>query len=224
MSKLYFVTGTDTGVGKTTVSVCLIKTLNQLGYSTLGIKPIASGAEYIQGHLRNQDAIALQQVSSIKMPYDKINPFVFQLPIAPHIAAKKTNTLLNCQTLSDHCREALNTCADCIILEGAGGWLVPLNERESMADWVRLINANVIVVVGIRLGCLNHAQLTVQAIQKLNLPICGWFANCLDNTASFIDEQIYSLKCLLNIPCLGVLDYNKTSNLDYIFPIFDPIS
>lgn len=214
MSQIYFITGTDTGIGKTYFTTGLLQALKKLGYSTLGIKPIASGAEYYQGKLRNQDALAIQQASSIKLPYENINPFCFEQPIAPHIAAQQTNTLLNCQQVSRGCEHALNTNADYIIIEGAGGWLTPLNHQQTMADWIQEYCVNIIVVVGIRVGCLNHAQLTVQTIQQSNQKISGWVGNSFKKNTSYTCEQINTLKHKLNISFLGEVKFNSGISLE----------
>src|SRR5262249_50518062 len=148
-----FITGTDTNVGKTYVSTGLLKAFNQLGYSTLGLKPIASGCDWIDGKLRNSDALALQQASSLKLDYEQINPFAFEPPIAPHIAGNKLGLRLDVKNLTDALQPTLELNADIQIIEGAGGWHVPLNDRESMADLVKHLNLPVILIVGIKLGC-----------------------------------------------------------------------
>lgn len=197
-----FITGTDTGVGKTYISTRLLKHYNEQGLKTIGLKPVASGCELLNGKLYNDDALALQQAASIKLDYDWVNPFAFEPPIAPHIAAMQENKSITIASLSEKLAPALNTPADVRIIEGAGGWLLPLNERETMADFVAQENFAVILVVGMRLGCLNHALLTAHAMQAANINCLGWIANCIDPNMPYLQENIATLKQRLAIPCI----------------------
>jgi dethiobiotin synthetase len=185
MSLNYFITGTDTNVGKTYVSACLLNAFSQAGYSTLGIKPISSGGN---------DAEILQRASTIKLPIELINPISFDLPIAPHLAANKIGHELTVDELINKTAPALNYPADVRIIEGAGGFLVPLNNAETMADFVVRCDLPVILVVGIRLGCLNHALLTYQAIKQSSAKFVGWIANCLDGDVDETDGMIETLR------------------------------
>ena len=186
MAIKYFITGTDTNVGKTFVSACLLNAFTAEGYSTLGIKPISSGG--------NDDAKILQQASSIKLPLHIINPITFTEPIAPHIAAKKMDVLLSVDELIKKTQPALDYPADVHIIEGAGGFLVPLNNKETMADFVKACDLSVILVVPIRLGCINHAILTMEAIKNKNIELAGWVANCMDPDVPEWEEIIATLK------------------------------
>lgn len=206
----FFITGTDTGVGKTYITQLLLQQFSNAGFSTLGIKPIASGCLYQNERLVNEDALILQNASSVKLDYEKINPFAFEPPIAPHIAAAQAQVKLSAQLLFESCQTALHQSADIHFIEGAGGWFVPLNAAESMADFVKLLGVPVILVVGIRLGCINHTLLTAHALQQNNIPLAGWVANCIDEAMQFGDENIAFLKKKLDAPCLGVVPYQHS--------------
>lgn len=210
MTKKYFVAGTDTSIGKTYVAVGLLQLFNQLGLSTLGIKPVASGSiiKSPQG-TGNNDALALKDSSSIKLPYELINPFLFQEPIAPNIAAQREGVSLSVNGLTVACQPALTTPADVIIIEGCGGWCVPLNSKETMADFAKALQIPVILVVGIRLGCINHALLTMQSILAQGAKLQGWIANCFDPTAMVLDENIQTLNSLMPIPLIGVISRHQ---------------
>lgn len=202
-----FVAGTDTEVGKTFVSVLLLEIFNQLGYSTLGIKPIASGCSLDKGRLRNDDALQLQLASSLQVDYDVINPFAFEPPIAPHIAAQQDGVTLSVDGIMDKLNSSLNMAADITVIEGAGGWLVPLNQTQTIADLVVALKIPVVLTVGIKLGCINHALLTVDAIKQSGAQLVGWFANCLVPDTLVPQENIATLSRAINAPCLGVLPY-----------------
>lgn len=202
-----FITGTDTDVGKTYVSVGLLNAFNRLGYSTLGIKPVASGCFQKQNKLHSHDALALQQASTIKLCYEQINPFAFKPPIAPNIAAHKEERALNVALLNQKTQYAREYAANICLIEGVGGWHVPLNEHETMADFVSSNQFKVILVTGIHLGCINHSILTLKAIQQDNIHAVGWIANCLENKIAYRYEIISTLQKWLPIPYLGCINY-----------------
>jgi len=203
----FFVVGTDTEVGKTYVSTMLLKMFNSMGLKTLGLKPVASASQKINGGLYNEDAFILQQASSLKCDYDLINPFAFEPPIAPHIAADFEQAPLSKKQIIAKIQDAFSLPADVFIVEGVGGWSVPLNNQELMSDVVKALNIPIILVVGVKLGCLNHALLTVEAIRNANIPVAGWIANCIDPDALVIEENIQTLKRMIDYPCLGELKY-----------------
>lgn len=203
-----FITGTDTNVGKTYVSTTLLHAFSSLGFKTLGLKPIASGHTG-DGRPYNEDALSLQQASSIKLPYEKINPFCFKEAIAPHIAAKKAGVRLDLETLNEKLIRTLTIPADLCIIEGAGGWLVPLNDKETIADFVIQHGFHAILIVSIQLGCINHALLTQQAMLSKKIPILGWIANYKTPFIDHSNEQIQTLKQWLSIPYLGTIDHNS---------------
>jgi dethiobiotin synthetase len=157
-----FVTGTDTGVGKTVVAAALIRALARQGLRVAGMKPVAAGASATPSGLRNADALALMQAANVRAPYDTVNPYCFAAPIAPHIAARDARSAVDIDLIRRRFAE-LASDADCVVVEGAGGWLTPVSEHASMADVAAALALPVVLVVGLRLGCLNHARLTAQA-------------------------------------------------------------
>ncbi len=214
-----FIAGTDTGVGKTICTVALIQKLNKNRYKTFGLKPIASGCYYDdQGNLVSDDALAIQNAISIKTEYTGINPIVYQEAIAPHIAAKKSGRPLSVDFVVEKIAHSIRQDVDFNIIEGVGGWSVPINNIESMSDVVRTLNIPTILVVGMRLGCINHAILTSQGILQKNVPLLGWLANCIDNSMLELTENINTLMEWIPAPCLGVVPYSekkdRTSDID----------
>ncbi len=208
MKKIIFVTGTDTGIGKTTVAVRLLQHYNHLGHSTVGVKPVASGCEKTSAGLRNEDALLLQAAASIKLPYEQVNPIAFAPPIAPHIAAQLAGEQLSVERLTEACQPALQHEADITIIEGAGGWLVPLNNNENISDFVSAHQFPAVLVVGMRLGCLNHAMLTVQAIKAAGVPLMGWVANHIDREMEVQKDNLATLKQLIDQPLLDTVLFN----------------
>lgn len=203
MKELFFITGTDTGVGKTYVACQLLHAAQQRGCATLGLKPLAAGAEKIDGEWRNDDALLLQQAATVKLPYTSINPFCFEWAAAPHLAAQKAGAALTAKTVAQKIIHALDASVfDYGIIEGAGGWRVPLNDTETLADVVKLLQIPVILVVGMKLGCLNHAVLTAEAIKADGLTLHGWVANDLGNPMPLLAENIATLEKLLHAPCI----------------------
>lgn len=208
MKQRFFITGTDTDAGKTFVSVLLLEALKQKGYSTLALKPIAAGCEMIDGQWQNDDAIKLRTAMTANLSYQQVNPIALQAAVAPHLAAEQEGRRLSVDRLAGLIRGALMTAADVTLIEGAGGWLVPLNERETLANLVKELNLPVVLVVGVRLGCLNHALLTVQAVAAAGLPLAGWVANCIDPQAALVKQNIATLKTMVPAPCLGVVPHS----------------
>lgn len=213
--KSFFITGTDTEVGKTYVTVALLNAIRKQGLRTLALKPIAAGCELQENEWVNDDALQLSHAMTEHLPYQQLNPVALKSAIAPHLAAQQEGRRLSAERLAGMIRGALMTPADVALIEGAGGWLVPLNERETLADLVRKLEIPVILVVGIRLGCLNHALLTVQSIAACGLPLAGWVANCIDPRAAMVEENIATLKSRIGAPCLGEIPWhNPESSLN----------
>lgn len=208
----FFITGTDTSCGKTHVSMVLLYALAKQGLSTAAMKPVASGCQITAHGLRNEDALLLQQTATVAVPYELINPYALRLPIAPHLAAKAEGVTIKLDHLMDNFA-TLARQAEALVVEGAGGWLVPLNSERNMADLARRFSLPVILVVGIRLGCINHALLTVESLQreKDNPPLCGWVANCIDHDTRNIEGIIATLKENISAPLLGTLPYIDTA-------------
>ncbi|WP_040259741.1 dethiobiotin synthase [Pseudomonas massiliensis] len=203
MTAAYFVTGTDTEVGKTTLSAGLLQAAKRQGLSTLGAKPVASGCEWAEGALRNSDASALMAESTLKLPYEAINPYAFEPAIAPHIAAQEAGVALTAQALLAPMRKVLAEQADFTLIEGAGGWRVPLAGQDNLSDLAIALGLPVILVVGVRLGCINHAVLTAEAIARDGLQLAGWVANIIDPGTSRLDANLDTLAQRLCAPCLG---------------------
>ena len=179
MKQAFFITGTDTGIGKTYVACKLIQQYIAQGYKVVGMKPVAAGCELINGEWVNDDVVKLEIASNVKAPRKLTNPYSFKEPIAPHIAAELAGEAIDI-TVIKQAFDALSELADIVIVEGAGGFLVPLNDAETMADLAGILNIPIILVVGIRLGCINHALLTAQSIQAINVSLAGWIANPIE--------------------------------------------
>ncbi|WP_422422336.1 dethiobiotin synthase [Pseudomonas sp. GZD-222] len=203
MSPAYFIAGTDTDVGKTTVAAGLLHAARLAGLSTLGAKPVASGCTASAKGLRNDDALALIAQSSIKLPYEQVNPFAFEPAIAPHLAAREAGVVLGVQGLLTPMRQILEQGADFTLIEGAGGWRVPLSDQANLSDLAIALKLPVILVVGVRLGCINHALLSAEAIARDGLQLAGWVANIVDPRTSRLEENLASLAERLPAPCLG---------------------
>jgi len=203
----FFVTGTDTGVGKTFISCALLQACNQRGLKTIGLKPIAAGCEQTAEGLRNDDALRLQQAMSVALSYDQVNPIALEPAIAPHIALSQLQKRVTASQLSGFCQGAFCAEADLALVEGAGGWRVPLNQRETLADLAIELQLPVILVVGMRLGCINHALLSTQAILHDKLPLAGWVANQVDPSMAFFDENVASIEDRMPAPLLGIVPH-----------------
>lgn len=201
--KHLFVTGTDTEVGKTRISTGLMSVLRQQGLKVAGMKPIASGCEKIQGQWQNEDALAMIEQSNVKLPYSTVNPYAFEPAIAPHIAAEQVGIEVSVSVIQQHF-EQIRQQSDAVIVEGAGGWLVPLNQTQNMADLAQALDLPVVLVVAIKLGCINHALLSVAAIEQKGLKLAGWVANHLEQQSES-GEIIDTLKQHIHAPCLGVV-------------------
>lgn len=206
MTERYFVTGTDTEVGKTVASCALLQAANQQGLRSAGYKPVASGSEMTARGLRNSDALALQHNSSVTLEYSVVNPWTFAEPTSPHIVSAESDTPITREGMSAGLR-ALENKADWILTEGAGGWFTPLSETFTFADWVVDEQLPVILVVGIKLGCINHAMLTAQAIEQAGLRFAGWIANDVQPPGPRHTEYLATLRRVLKAPCLGEIPW-----------------
>ncbi|MEI6896620.1 MAG: dethiobiotin synthase [Psychromonas sp.] len=205
MTKTYFVTGTDTDVGKTLVSAALLQAASLQGLSTLAYKPIAAGCATSALGLRNEDALILQKYSSINVHYELINPIAFKEPIAPHLAAVIENKPIDLNCVSVGLQKLQDLQADVLIVEGAGGWHLPINHQQLLSQWVSEQNLAVILVVGMKLGCLNHALLTYQAILKDGLQVVGWVANQLVTEMPCYEQNLHYLKQKIDAPLIAQL-------------------
>lgn len=222
MSKhAFFIAGTDTDVGKTQIAAGLLLAAKNSGFTTAALKPVAAGCEATPEGLRNSDALLLQSVITEALVYEQINPYAFAAPIAPHIAALQEKRSLSVDRLTGFCRGVLPQ-AQFTLIEGAGGWRVPINARETLADLAKQLQLPVILVVGMRLGCINHALLTAEAIQCDGLPLAGWVANCIDPNMAVLDENIQSLMARIPAPLLGVVPYLNDCNSESIASHLEP--
>ena len=213
MKQGFFITGTDTGVGKTWATVALMRYFKNQGCSVIGMKPVAAGCEWHDGILKNEDALLLQENASLMIDYQQINPYAFEMPVSPHLAAGDEIIELDVikQSFDD-----LKDKADVILVEGAGGWLAPLTAQEDIADLAKIIELPVIMVVAIRLGCINHARLTFQAIQADNVKCAGWLAMCVDPDMLKQEENIAMIRNNISAPLLGVLPYTEQMDFDLL--------
>ena len=203
----FFIAGTDTDVGKTFVAQALLESANNRGLSCYGLKPIAAGCEETQQGLVNDDALKLMASASIKLSYQQVNPVALKAAVAPHVAAAQEGRKLEVHRLSGFCRGAMMTKADFILVEGAGGWRVPLNNRETMAQLPVELNLAVILVVGIKLGCINHALLTQEAILRDGIKLAGWVANRVDPQMEVSGDSIEYLRQAIRAPLIGEIPF-----------------
>jgi dethiobiotin synthetase len=198
MSAAYFITGTDTDVGKTTVAAGLLYAARAAGLSTAAGKPVASGCTVTPKGLRNADALALLAECSLPLTYAQVNPVAFEPAIAPHLAAREAGVALTVQSLLAPMRQILDLQADFTLIEGAGGWRVPLADQDNLSDLAMALDLPVILVVGI-----NHALLTAEAIAQDGLQLAGWVANIIDPKTSRLEENLATLAERIPAPCLG---------------------
>jgi dethiobiotin synthetase len=213
MEKGYFITGTDTNAGKTWATIALMRYFKNQGKSVAGMKPVASGCVIQDGRLKNEDALLIQENGSLQIDYDLINPYAYEPPVSPHIAGINNPVKLELLVAKF---ELLKKLTDIVVVEGAGGWYSPLNEREANSDLAIALALPVILVVAIRLGCINHARLTYQAIVQSGVNCAGWIAVCTDPELLNRDENILSIKAAVAVPLLGVLPYMEVADFDFL--------
>lgn len=207
MIKGLFITGTDTGCGKTEITLGLMQALQQRGERVLGMKPVASGAVPSADGLRNEDALRIQAQCSGGLAYDLVNPFAYEPPIAPHLAAEAVGRPIDMSRIVDIYR-SLTRMADRVVVEGVGGWSVPLDGRSAtLADLALRLETPVILVVGLRLGCINHALLTDAAIRQSGIRLLGWVANQVEPQMASFEGNLRTLRERLSAPYLGVVPW-----------------
>jgi dethiobiotin synthetase len=216
MAKAYFITGTDTGIGKTAIGTGLLRVAREQNLSTLGLKPVSAGCEPVDGIWMNEDARELMLHSTVEPDYATVNPVALREPMAPHIAAEREGMTISAAELIDHCKQHLTT-ADFTVIEGAGGWLVPVDEIQTMADLAAGLDCPVILVVGMRLGCINHALLTAAAVRSCGLELAGWVANHIDADMPVADENVATLEERLDAPLLGRVPWLEDPGLAHIY-------
>ena len=205
----YFVTGTDTDVGKTRIACGILEYARQRGLSSAAVKPMAAGCEQTADGFQNEDALELIDAMTLSLPYSEVNPIALEPAIAPHIAAEQVEVEVSATQLTEHCRKILNLESDITLVEGAGGWRVPINRTETFADVAKMLNLPVILVVSMRLGCINHAMLSLEAIRADGLSVAGWVANRVDAEMSCYQENLETLKRQIDEPCLGIVPHLK---------------
>ena len=199
-----FVTGTDTEIGKTLISSALLHLLSQSGLQTIGMKPIAAGTTEVDGVVSNDDIDALSAASNMTIPRSLTTPFLLRAPAAPHLAAAEEGVAISLSHIAA-CYQNLTASAQAIVVEGVGGFCVPLTDDADTADLAQLLNLPVIMVVGMRLGCLNHALLTAAAIRARKLKLVGWVANCIPPEMAYLEQNILALQERLDAPWLGTV-------------------
>jgi dethiobiotin synthetase len=209
----YFIAGTDTEIGKTRVTAALLTAGRAAGLKVFGMKPIATGAEPIRGVLSSADAVQLAAASGQSIPYEELNPYCLEMPISPHIAARLAKIEINTAKIVAISHKLRAQC-DLLLIEGTGGWYTPISERESMADLARALHVPVLLVVGLKLGCLNHARLTLEAIRRAGCPFAGWIGNHIDPDFRVPAENLATLRQLLGAAPLALLRYAKSSEGD----------
>ncbi|MBV8657463.1 MAG: dethiobiotin synthase [Burkholderiales bacterium] len=206
-ARAYFVTGTDTEVGKTYATCALLSALAAKGRRAVAMKPVASGCTVnAEGELDNEDVLAHAAASNVSAPRAVVNPYAFLPPISPHLAARDADVIID----FNHLRQNLDTLrgmADVVLVEGAGGWLAPVDDERTMADMASALGLPVILVVGMRLGCLNHALLTVEAVLASGARLAGWVANQIDPDMRRAEENLDYLKQHIAAPLLGFIPH-----------------
>jgi len=215
----YFITGTDTGVGKTWVTLALMRALQDKGKVVVGMKPVASGCTKIDEDLHNDDAVKILQQSSKRpsqtLDYKTVNPYAFEQAVAPHIAAGLAGVKIDIEKIADDFY-LLKEGADCVLVEGIGGWCVPLGSEDMLADLVKRLDLQVILIIGLRLGCINHALSTVRAIQADGVNLCGWMTSQLDPDYAFLEETMMTLQARISAPLLGNLPHMEKFDLEIL--------
>ena len=220
MNRSVFIAGTDTGIGKSLVAASLLRALQAHGLRALGMKPVASGCALTPQGLRNDDAELLRTHGSGTPDYALVNPYALPEAIAPHLAAQHAGVVMGLEALRD-AHAALSTMSQCVVVEGVGGWAVPLSDTLMQADLVRALRLPVILVVGLRLGCINHALLSARAIAQDGCELIGWIGNQVDPAMLCLDENLATLRERLPAPCLGVLPHVSAPEPRELAPLVD---
>jgi dethiobiotin synthetase len=211
MNNSFFITGTDTHIGKTEITCALIEFFKRKGYLTIGMKPVAAGTEVIDNQIINSDVHKFLSLNSIRKPVEIINPYSFDQAIAPHIASTLTSNEILFSKIKENFLLLQKEC-EYLFVEGAGGYKVPLTKNKSIPDLISYLNIPIILVVGIRLGCINHTMLTVEAIKNNNHNLSGWVANCIDSSMKEVDENIKYLVDNIEAPFMGNIPFQREMN------------
>ena len=209
----YFVTGTDTDVGKTYVTLALMDMFKKKGCSVIGMKPISAGIDIFNGLEINSDVFHIMQSNSLEINQSIVNSYSLKHPASPHISVEKQVVSIDFSLINSHIK-ALEGRADLLLVEGAGGYECPIDPLRNISDLIKYLDIPVIFVVGIKLGCLNHALLTIKSMQSNNQKIFGWVANIIDPEMTFVEENILFLKNFIQAPCLGVIPFSNSTSDD----------
>jgi dethiobiotin synthetase len=207
----YFITGTDTNAGKTWATLALMQAFRRLGNKAAGMKPVASGCRFRDGKLVNEDALLLQAHAGVSLDYDLINPYAYELPISPHLAGRDNPADF---AVIGACFEQLQQRAGIVLVEGAGGWYAPVNPHQDISDLASALSLPVILAAGIKLGCINHARLTAEAITLKGLRLAGWIAVCNDSDMLYPEASIATLREALRAPLLGTIPYLPDADIN----------
>lgn len=221
MTQAFFVTGTDTEVGKTYVSAMLLKAAVMAGKRAIGYKPVAAGCEWQNGQWQNEDALALQQASNVELTLKEVNPVALEPAIAPHIAAELAGEPISEAVIQNGFEHLLSRQADVLLMEGAGGWRLPIGNQRFLSDVVKALQLDVIIVVGMRLGCLNHALLTAETVKADGLNIKGWVANTLTPDMPYFNENLATLEKLMLAPRLATIPYQSAPDFVALGELFN---
>jgi dethiobiotin synthetase len=206
MSAGLFITGTDTGVGKTVVARLIVRSLVASGVRVAVMKPVAAGGIMTEQGLRNEDALGLIADCNVVMPYASVNPYCLSAPVSPHLAARDTGVSIELPVIQREFR-TLAAAADVVIVEGAGGWLAPLNDHQFVADLAMALELPVVLVVGLRLGCLNHALLSAQAMRQRGAFLAGWIGNQIDAGFARLAQNVGTLEEHLGMPPIAIVEH-----------------
>ncbi len=212
-----FITGTDTAVGKTVVARLIVRSLVASGVRVAVMKPVAAGSIMTPAGPRNEDALGLIADSNVELPYDTINPYCLDAPVSPHLAARDLGVTVELSRIRERFL-TLRAAADCVIVEGAGGWLAPLNDSEFIADLAAALELPVLLVVGLRLGCLNHALLTVAAIRQRRLSLAGWIANQIDPGFARVPDNLATLARHIGMAPIATVGHDPGGHLSARLP------
>jgi dethiobiotin synthetase len=218
MSGGLFITGTDTEVGKTVVARLIVRSLVASGVRVAVMKPVAAGSFMTPDGPRNEDALGLIADSNVQLPYACINPYCFAAPVSPHLAARDSGVTIELPRIRENF-QALRAAADCVIVEGAGGWLAPLNDSEFIADLAAMLALPVLLVVGLRLGCLNHALLTAAAIRQRRLRLAGWVANHIDPEFARLPDNLATLERHIGLPPIATVGHDPRGHATALLPV-----
>lgn len=221
MAKTIFIAGTDTEVGKTLVAAGMLYRLREQGLSTVAIKPVAAGAQDSAEGSHNEDGLMLQRYQTARLSYQQVNPVLLAQPLSPHIAAHNEGRRVTVNQLVGYCRGVMMQPADIVVIEGAGGWRTPINASETLAALPRELNIPCVLVVGMRLGCLNHALLTAEAMARDGVPLLGWVANLCEPNMAEVEANLATLQQQLPGQFLGFVPRLTPASPESLAPHLD---